>query len=277
MLIKLLSIFFTFASLNKYSISYIEKIALSFIFEDIEPRVNNPYLILLSRLVLCNRDIFFQVFFTFNLFKFINLILNNFYKTLSLLTILLCILKLQNCISNIKSISRVQRINLNRKLFHFVCFCVFYNPSDFLIELSEYAFFGFILTSKSKLFRMFFRNFLSAKDCNNVLFSHVYLLMSCLFPYYYLELENYRSTLMAVCILDSMASIVGLYFKNTSKSFLGSISGVLSAVIVNLYCYKKTNFFYFLFVGLIEYIDLCNDNLSIPLFSICYYKIKKVI
>lgn len=167
-----------------------------------------------------------------------------------------------------------QRININRKNFHVFLLILYYNPTNFLKNISEYVVLVVIMTTRLNFFKSIFSSFLTRKDNSNILLSHAYLLLSCVIPLFFLELKEYRANLVSICVLDTISLIVGIYHQKTTKSIIGSLSGVISSILLYYITEGDLLYTYFIFIGLVEYLDICNDNLSIPVSSMLYFKVK---
>jgi dolichol kinase len=118
-----------------------------------------------------------------------------------------------------------------------------------------------------------FEKYKNTKDRGKYVLSHIYMLMACLYPSFFLNNpKNYLSVLISACILDSFASIIGIFFKSDKKSFIGFVGGVVLSNFVYFLIFKTFDrFSYFIFIGLIEYSTKHNDNIIIPYLSVLYF------
>lgn len=167
-------------------------------------------------------------------------------------------------------------INLKRKMFHFFAFLVFYREHRVSFVLAECLLLILGIVSSSGGINSLFKPFLSRHDRGKAILSHFYLLAACVYPRYFVHGREYVCTLISVCFLDSMASIVGGVFRAQSKSAQGTVAGIVSGTLVYFLMYRETDMaLYFVCMGLVERIACANDNLTIPLASIVYFRARR--
>lgn len=277
MFLDILDCLNTFFLLCRYTISYQERIVLSVLLINLEYKFTNPILIILSRLYLIDLNLFICMIPELDIFIPIRLVSNNIDQVIYFGFLVIIMGLIQYFVLRKKTSNIRQRVNINRKIFHIILLILYYYPTNFLLIMSEYAILAIIITTRSKIFKRMVNSFLSARDNTNILVSHMYLLLSCVIPIYYLNLQEFRANLVSICILDTISSVVGIYFRKTKKSSIGTISGILSSLIFYYLLEKKFLIYYFVLIGLVEYSDICNDNMSIPLTSVIYFNLKNIL
>ena len=157
--------------------------------------------------------------------------------------------------------------NFRRKIFHFVGFVIFMRKNLFTIYFSQFLLYFLLCFSVTKFPKKLFKVFINEKDFGKGIFSHIYLLCSLLYPYFYLDDVSYVKSLISICIMDSFASIFGIAFKSKTKSIIGFIAGQISAYLAEFIFLRSFDFKYHFFIGLIEYFCPINDNIVIPIVS----------
>lgn len=163
--------------------------------------------------------------------------------------------------------------NIKRKIFHFLGFCLFCDGDrDIILAFEYFNYFLLCLNAHQKLQRRMFESFLSSKDYGNGIFSHIFLISACLYPSYFLDLHSYRKVLISICIMDSMASIVGSLKRSKNKSLLGFFAGLLSSLITEYLLTRTCDIKYHVLMSLLEYRLSWNDNVFIPLTGVVYLK-----
>lgn len=164
-------------------------------------------------------------------------------------------------------------VNARRKIFHFFVFFVFHREYEISVTLAQGLLLLLGILSSSSGVNMFFRSFFSRHDRGRTILSHVYLVSACVYPGFFIAHEEYVATLISVCFVDLMASVVGELLETKSKSLWGTASGILSGTLVYIGIYGSVDMLpYFVFAGLVEYSSPVNDNISIPLLSVLYFR-----
>jgi dolichol kinase len=276
MLLDIVDFLNTYFLLRRYTIPFLERIVLSVLLINLEYKFTNPLLSILSRLYLIDMDLFICMISELDIRIPFRLVKNNIEQVTYTGFLVFVMVLIQYFVLRKKTSNIRQRININRKIFHILLLILYYNPTNFLKMISEYSMLAIMLTTRSEKFKSTFNLFLSARDGKNLLVSHMYLLLSCVAPIYYLNLKDYRANLVSVCILDTTSSVVGIYSKKTRKSLIGTLSGIISSLTFYYLIEKDFLPYYFTIIGLVEYSDICNDNLSIPVTSVIYFNLKKL-
>lgn len=160
--------------------------------------------------------------------------------------------------------------NIRRKFFHLFAFLVFYDCPSNLHRIGQHALYILIFASQTKLPAAIFRRFISEKDYGPGIYSHIFLLSGMLYANTCLAVQEYNRLLIAICFMDSAASIAGSYMNYTSKSFVGFICGQVSAYIAEYVFSKSIDFRYYTIMGLLEYKCNVNDNVLLPFASVVY-------
>lgn len=161
--------------------------------------------------------------------------------------------------------------NIRRKIFHIIAFIVFLNiPASMLIPLQYFLYFLLCL-STTFIPTIAFRLFTNNKDYGKVVFSHIYFLAALIYPKIHLNDTLYTKVLISVCIMDSFASIVGIYCGKSQKSIYGFIGGQFSAYVAEYLLLKTVDFRFHLVAGILESIPCVNDNVIIPLGGVAYF------
>lgn len=161
--------------------------------------------------------------------------------------------------------------NLARKCFHFFGFFIYTRNSRFYIQCSELLIYLMAAFSKTDTIKSIFK-VLIKNNPNKDAFSHILLVASYTYPYFFLNSAQYLRLCITIGILDSMASIAGIALRKKKKSFMGFAVGQLFSWIFELIYAKKISFQYHLFMGLVEYFCTINDNITLSLSSVIYQK-----
>lgn len=160
--------------------------------------------------------------------------------------------------------------NTRRKNIHVACFFIFIQYNKLIVELSNYLILISTCICRTTLIERFARPLLNDLNCKRDRYSHLFLLCSLSFPYYFLNKTEYIRSIISVCIMDSGASLVGSTFKKRRKTIMGLVFGQTVAYLAEYFIYNSINFRYHLFVGLVEYFCPINDNLAIPFLGTFY-------
>lgn len=171
--------------------------------------------------------------------------------------------------------NKVFLTNVSRKTFHLFVFLIYWQPTPLKEILANISLLLLVISSDCRVFRIIFKDFLSKNDKGNRIMSHVYLLSAFLIPYYLLSIDEYRLNLTSICIFDSLTSFIGTFLGKKTKSYTGTLVALFCTLIIVHLFYNMTDLVYFVLVSLVEHTTLVNDNISIPLFSIAYFKLKK--
>jgi hypothetical protein len=175
--------------------------------------------------------------------------------------------------SSIQLIVGSKSTNLKRKLFHFLLFIVFVTRNPALIYFSQYVLYICIFMALTAFPQRYLSSFKSNKDFGSGLFSHVYLLASVLYPFFFIDRENYIRLLISICIMDSFASFSGEIFKKNTKSLAGFAMGQSSALLAEYIILGSLNVKYHMYMGLIELFCPINDNIALPFAGVVYFHI----
>ncbi|KHN69914.1 putative dolichol kinase [Ordospora colligata] len=163
--------------------------------------------------------------------------------------------------------------NWRRKLFHVCAFFVFYKQDELSFVLAEGLLLLMAILSSSRYINTHLIMFLSNNDRGATVVSHAYLLAACVYPRLFIKDEEYVCSLISICFLDTAASVTGQLLGKKSKSIYGMASGILLALVVYFILYgNHIRMEYFLLIGLVEYIAPINDNISIPVLSVLYFR-----
>ncbi|KAH9411632.1 hypothetical protein HK407_04g07390 [Ordospora pajunii] len=163
--------------------------------------------------------------------------------------------------------------NWRRKVFHVCIFFVFYRQERLSFVLAEGLLLITAVLSSSHCINVHLMLFLSNNDRGATIASHAYLLAACVYPRLFVKDEEYVCSLISICFLDTAASVVGQLLGKKSKSVHGMVSGILLALVVYFILYgNHSRMVYFVLIGLAEYLVPINDNISIPVLSVLYFR-----
>lgn len=250
------------------------------IFKILESRVSNIPLFLATKCsIICDveKDLTVKVLecaAVFNVVEYFNVVLNQVLHDIHAFLEIVYLFGL--CILTQLFLFKYTNVNIRRKMFHFFIFFVFYRECKISMLLGEGLLLLLGLVSSSIKVNMLLRPFFSRNDRGRTTLSHVYLLSACTYPSYFISHEEYVCTLISVCFVDSIASMVGEHLKTNSKSLQGTAAGVVSGILIHTWIYGKSDMtLYFLLVGMVEHLTCINDNISIPLFSVLYFRCRR--
>lgn len=162
--------------------------------------------------------------------------------------------------------------NFARKNFHFLLFFLCLRNSVFYVQIFQILiYFSALLCSSNAIIN--FLSFLMVKNKKKDSFSHFFIICALTYPVFFLDRSQYIKLAISICILDSFASICGIYFKSKTKSFCGFFCGQITSWIAEFILTWNIDFSYHLAMGLIELLCPWNDNISLSFFSVIYQKL----
>ena len=163
-------------------------------------------------------------------------------------------------------------VNTRRKLFHLAAFFGFLRVHPVLLVLCQYVLYFLLWAESFKLGHGFLRRFASERDIRDNIVSHIVFLGALVYPRFFLGERAYQRHLIALCILDSAASVYGTSRKYRRKSFGGFVAGQMAAYCADFLLHGEVLCRYFFLVGLAEWAGVGNDNIAIPLVSVLYFR-----
>lgn len=165
---------------------------------------------------------------------------------------------------------KVLQTNTKRKIFHFCTFLTFFYRNELLIRSGQLMLFAFALGTNNAAMERLFAKFRSRRDRGTSTYSHVLLLCSVLYSaMVFRDERDYHCVLIALCFLDSLASITGRFFGAKEKSLKGLCGGYIAGNAAYYLVYGDfSQWAYFMHVSLIEYLTHANDNITLPFFSV---------
>jgi dolichol kinase len=165
-------------------------------------------------------------------------------------------------------------VNLRRKIFHFYIFFVFCTEHELSFRLAM-CLLPYLISLSSSRINRHLKAFLSLNDRGRTVVSHIYLLAACYYSHLFLKERNYVCTLISICFVDSVASITGCYFNCKTKSVVGTVLGAAAGMLVHYLIYRDfSQTGYYLFISAVEHFVALNDNITIPFFSVLFFKTK---
>lgn len=163
--------------------------------------------------------------------------------------------------------------NMRRKIFHFASFFIFIRESKVIIKAGQYLIFVAMMICKTGIIQKHFTLFLNTTDRKKDSFSHVFLLCAMVYPYFFLNGQNYLRLLISICIMDSFASIAGNMMGQNRRTLVGFVAGQLSSYLAEFCFCHSVDVKYHLTMGVVEFFCPINDNIAIAFFS-CIYQIR---
>lgn len=162
---------------------------------------------------------------------------------------------------------RLKNKNFARKNFHFLFFFLSLRNFQNLEILFEILIYFAALSCKLNIT---LRHFSFLMNHEKEHFAHFFLLCSLIYPRFFLRNDQFVKLIISICILDSFASIYGIYCKSIKKSFRGFLAGQLASWLVELALSGKIDFSYHFAMGIVEFYCPWNDNLIISMSSVLY-------
>lgn len=162
--------------------------------------------------------------------------------------------------------------NLKRKIFHFCAMIVYFNNSALSKILGQFLILLLILSLQVSSIKKISMKYRSKRDCGIIPLSHIIFLSSVCYSSYFLQNKDYKILLIIICVLDSLTSILGEFFRLKKKSITISFTSIFISLFVSYFISGIKHFNLIFFMGLSEFILKSNDNIFLPFLTIFFIK-----